>query len=473
LNEDFVSFGDHTTGSGSMMLLDGYDMSKVVWSQSVPVTPGRSYTLSAWFAVAPPAQYNNPAILQFQVNGTVVGRVDIGTNAGDWQHFTVSWTADSGNTARIEIYDANPNPMNAGDDFALDDIFLTAGSVIPSPVFTAPASLHSSPTAVEGVVYVGCDDGKLYARTTADGSPAPGFPVDLASGRLLARPAVYTQGAQTAVYTTTEDGHVVKVLPNGTVAWSVQPLAGGSSASTPAITPDGAVYAGLSDASGSYVLKLDASNGSTLKRSASLGTGSVGSPAVQGGSVYVTVQNGTDGGILLLDSSELTVKASFAPNESASTPHVKDGILYVGTDAGNVYKVNSATMALDTAFGTAGHAAIGEAVTTEAFPDSAGHLYVGTGAGKVFQVAAGTGASSLFHDSGGGQAVGGLVLDYDSGLLAYGTAGGDFWQVPTGNVTAATRFPLAGSFTTPTLDRSTNAFYAGTDAGNLYGVPRL
>src|SRR5699024_6162533 len=46
----FTSFGDHTTGTGRMMILNGSPSPTSVWCQTIPVTPNTDYDFSAWFA---------------------------------------------------------------------------------------------------------------------------------------------------------------------------------------------------------------------------------------------------------------------------------------------------------------------------------------------------------------------------------------------------------------------------------------
>jgi len=49
------SFGDHTSGIGNMMVINGASTPVDVWCQSIPVTPNTYYAFSAWFANWSPA----------------------------------------------------------------------------------------------------------------------------------------------------------------------------------------------------------------------------------------------------------------------------------------------------------------------------------------------------------------------------------------------------------------------------------
>lgn len=341
---------------------------------------------------------------------------------------------------------------------------------------SAGAPVKSSPTAVDGVVYFGADDGKLYAYTTADGNPVSGFPVDInaavgATVTLLGRPSVYFGTTGKAIYLTTNRGDVVKVLPDGTVGWAYTAKAGAATtnAATPAVTDDGWVVAAINGVDGIQVIKMAEDNAGTPIASPVLGTGSISNAAVAGGKVYVGVQGGTTGDLLVLNLADLSVLASFAAGEGVvAPPHVKGPDAYVGTLAGKLYKINSATTTLDTGFGTAGAAEIGESVVTDAFPMDAS-LYVGTDKGKVFDVSILDGTFQTLYDTTNPEAVvGGLVVHPDSGTIAFGASTGVFYQIPAG-VHAAQVFQGYGAFSgTPTFDRASGRFFIGSADQNVY-----
>ena len=68
---NFSPCGDHTTGSGNMMVVNGdTDPGKEVWCQMVTVMPNTYYDFSAWLANVNPA---SPAQLQFSINGITLG----------------------------------------------------------------------------------------------------------------------------------------------------------------------------------------------------------------------------------------------------------------------------------------------------------------------------------------------------------------------------------------------------------------
>ena len=119
---NFISFGDHTTGFGNMMVINGASVANVsVWCESVNVLPNSNYSFSAWVAscVAP-----NPASLQFSINGNLLGApFSAPATTGNWVQFFQNWNSGSNTTANICI--VNQNIQTGGNDFALDDIFFT------------------------------------------------------------------------------------------------------------------------------------------------------------------------------------------------------------------------------------------------------------------------------------------------------------------------------------------------------------
>ncbi len=135
----FASFGDRTSGTGNMMVVNGASTAGVsVWGQSgLSVAPNTTYYFSAWVTSV---FARNPAILQFRVNGAPVDagfRATAGTP--DWRQFYSIWNSGASTTANISL--VNLNTVAQGNDFALDDL---AFSRTPPAVATAapePGSL--------------------------------------------------------------------------------------------------------------------------------------------------------------------------------------------------------------------------------------------------------------------------------------------------------------------------------------------
>ncbi|HRH68636.1 MAG TPA: gliding motility-associated C-terminal domain-containing protein [Flavobacteriales bacterium] len=119
LHTNFSSCGDHTTGNGNMMVVNGAQIpGQNIWCQTVAVQANTDYAFSAWLASA---FFESPAQLQFTVNGTPVGTgLDGTTVTCAWNNFYGIWASGSATSATICI--SNLNIFDSGNDFALDDI---------------------------------------------------------------------------------------------------------------------------------------------------------------------------------------------------------------------------------------------------------------------------------------------------------------------------------------------------------------
>jgi len=138
----WTSFGDHTTGTGNMMIVNGDTQANVqVWgvpvSGTIPVASGTQYYFSAWLtSVYPPPVGSDPiapATLAFSINGSQInGDFTVNGPVGTWQLFYVGWNSGAATTAQLSLI--NKNLIASGNDFALDDISLdTNVPGVPEP----------------------------------------------------------------------------------------------------------------------------------------------------------------------------------------------------------------------------------------------------------------------------------------------------------------------------------------------------
>jgi hypothetical protein len=141
----WANFGDHSTGHGNMMVVNGATSPGVeLWvSGSGTGSPGMAtlqqnteYYFSGWVASAFPA---DPAQLQFAVDGSqVAGHIILGdftasSTAGVWQQFRSTWNSGPNTGAQLSIIDLNTARVD-GNDFALDDLsFDTVASLSSAP----------------------------------------------------------------------------------------------------------------------------------------------------------------------------------------------------------------------------------------------------------------------------------------------------------------------------------------------------
>ncbi|MDA9773672.1 gliding motility-associated C-terminal domain-containing protein [Saprospiraceae bacterium] len=115
---NFSSCGDHTSGSGQMMVVNGSPNSVNIWCQNISTTADNDYLFSAWATAVHP---ESPAILQFSINGSLIGEnFALSGEVCSWENFTASWTAGASTSATICITNQNTNA--GGNDFAIDDI---------------------------------------------------------------------------------------------------------------------------------------------------------------------------------------------------------------------------------------------------------------------------------------------------------------------------------------------------------------
>jgi PKD repeat protein len=134
--------GDHTSGTGNMMLVNGATQANVpVWTQTVNITPNTNYAFSTWLQHMTSL---NPAKLQFSINGIPIGTIFQANNVNCiWDQFYTVWNSGNKTTATISII--NQNTGLSGNDFALDDIeFSELKVVIDSvKVMVAPPLPHT------------------------------------------------------------------------------------------------------------------------------------------------------------------------------------------------------------------------------------------------------------------------------------------------------------------------------------------
>jgi gliding motility-associated-like protein len=118
-HSNFASYGDHTTGNGAMLVVNGASApGQAVWCQTVAVAPNTNYAFSAWLSTA---YFESPAQLLFTINGVPVGNPLLAPAVtGQWVNFYAIWNSGANTSASICI--TNQNTSVSGNDFALDDI---------------------------------------------------------------------------------------------------------------------------------------------------------------------------------------------------------------------------------------------------------------------------------------------------------------------------------------------------------------
>lgn len=120
------SYGDHSTGTGNLMIVNGEEFAagKVVWSDSVTVDPGEEYTFSFWGATSYPEAYSS---LEVYINDVHVDTYHAPEFLAEWTKYATTWDSGDATTANIKLI-CN-TLVHTGNDFALDDIMLTANNL--------------------------------------------------------------------------------------------------------------------------------------------------------------------------------------------------------------------------------------------------------------------------------------------------------------------------------------------------------
>jgi hypothetical protein len=144
----FDTYGDHTTGSGNFLMVDGYcsaSSTVKVWSQTVNVVANTNYFFSVWISSLKDMP-TNPGNLNFNIAGADLGSnilaptfggatASNGTNTGGgWIRYVIVW--NSGVTTGpvlLSIQNNNLTACGSEVDFGLDDIAFTPGCDFGAP----------------------------------------------------------------------------------------------------------------------------------------------------------------------------------------------------------------------------------------------------------------------------------------------------------------------------------------------------
>ncbi|MFH1926590.1 MAG: PQQ-binding-like beta-propeller repeat protein [Chloroflexota bacterium] len=220
---------------------------------------------------------------------TVQARVD---NYGSWTSLT-----ESGNTwsGTISISGYSPSipygkhfvGVNMTDDVGkvwkeYKEYEWSGGDVTTKWVFQTGDIIQSSPTYFDGVVYVGSEDGKLYAINDSNGTLKWSYTT---GDQIISKPAVYEGATKDLVIIGSHDKKIYALnASTGALEWYY--LTGGSVISDP-LVDNGVVYFGSGD---KYIYALDASDG-TFKWKYQTGGLMRQRPIVHNGKLYVFVRD--------------------------------------------------------------------------------------------------------------------------------------------------------------------------------------
>ena len=134
----FVSIGDHTTGTGNMLLIDGGESNPgAFWSQSFAVVANSVYSVSFWASNA--GTTGQRPIVRASVNGLDVINTGLipystGNTATTWQGYAGTFNSGAATTVTFSLF--SDVPALFYNDFVVDDISFTGPAVaqgVPEP----------------------------------------------------------------------------------------------------------------------------------------------------------------------------------------------------------------------------------------------------------------------------------------------------------------------------------------------------
>ena len=229
VRNSFTNCNDHS-GSGFMMVVNASGDSSNVWCQTITIQPNTEYIFSAWAASM---VIQNPARLQFSINGNLIGNVfTASSQTCDWRQFMSNWTSGSASTAQICI--ANVNFTPAGNDFAIDDLSFRQICETTDDVTITVANVNANWTSHDTICQ---DEPSFVLNTLLDSTATPGGiwtidnipattfdPAQIAPGLHLVRYTVQVSGCEkmlTNPITITAPANAGLALPNPQICASL------------------------------------------------------------------------------------------------------------------------------------------------------------------------------------------------------------------------------------------------------------
>jgi outer membrane protein assembly factor BamB len=194
--------------------------------------------------------------------------------------------------------------------------------------FTTDGSVPSSPAVVDGIVYVGSDDGNVYAINATTGAKVWSFST---GGEVQSSPAVVNG----RVYVGSNNGFLYALnASTGAMYWSFETTAGDPVASP--VVQGGVVFVGSEDG---HFYALNATTG-VQRWSVTTPSGISAAPAVANGIVYIASGNGF---LYALNASTGAEIWLYYSGSQVYTPAVVDGIVYFTSYNGDVQALNASS----------------------------------------------------------------------------------------------------------------------------------
>jgi hypothetical protein len=139
----YLSYGDHTSGAGLMLFVDGSSSANAFWQEATPsLNAGTAYTFTYYVTGADAISLPDVQVL---VNGAAIDPGFQVTGAGggsQWQEVVDTFMTGSAGAYTIALVDLNTTAY--GNDFTVDDLSLTG-----------PISMPVSEPGSFGLLFVG------------------------------------------------------------------------------------------------------------------------------------------------------------------------------------------------------------------------------------------------------------------------------------------------------------------------------
>jgi len=319
--------------------------------------------------------------------------------------------------------------------------------------FDRPRAFHSSPTVVDGSLYVGNTGGTVYSLRVADGTEQW---QTAAGDSVQSCPTV----ADDVAFLGSDDGSLYAFdADTGEERWQYE--TGGRVVSSPTVV-DGTVYVGSGD---DNLYAIDAGDGSEQWQFGTDGR-VFSSPTVVDGTVYV---GSGDDNLYAIDAGDGSERWQYETGENVfSSPTVVDGTVYAGSSDSNLYAIDAGDGSEQWRYG-----ASGSVLSSPTVAD--GTVYVGDFGGYVYAIDAGDGSEQWQYETGESVFSSPTVVDGtvyvgsgDGGV--YALDGGTYqplrWQYETGDRVLSSPTVVDGAVYVGGYDGTVYALEAGVDGSS-------
>jgi outer membrane protein assembly factor BamB len=399
-------------------------------------------------------------------------RIKIPTNTAFGQTSLVASGATSGRSATAAITVANSwdqrgySPSHVDfepNDPSLYNLVHPGNNIFLDPAwqYQAGSAVDTSPAVVDDVAYIGDAAGQLTAIDVHNGAPLWSWTMPGTAVAIDGSPAV--DAAKNLVFVGADNGTLYAIsTTTGTLVWSA---ALGGDVSSPVVV-GGEVYITTTTTIGSTktgVVGAYAEAGGAKTWTVTLASTTTSPPAVDSAAGVVVVGE-SNGQVVTLSTLNGGTKWTFATAGAVTAAAtIYAGTVYVGSWDGNVYAISESTGTKIWSYQTKGPVADTGAVTSQLTPKGTLELLIGSGDGYMYELDAATGnlEYKVNFDSAitGVAAVRGVALvETASGVIGSARTYTDLdvWQYQT----------AAPLVTSPVI--VDGAIYVGAADGHLY-----